>query len=313
MANPNKNSGLKKYSFTHKDKMKIILEIITGASIVIAAIIAAIGSSVSNNNDNHSETTIVDNHSEPIIVNNNNNNNIYISSESNNKDELSENTTTTTYNDTVLYEETSAFSTVPSYTQLPSTSVSFTEPMYNTETSTSYDTEPYYKCKSESSKSTTTTVDIWDVFSNDHSTPKNQTTQKSSVNETTISENIWSDYVYEVTLEKQEPNLLRFTVQGDLNLFSLPDEQIWETAFKSENTSYAARLTTIGKDILSNKVMIFEYKNGGYYYSDTDIPISSYYDNTKDIFIIEVLIDDANLFESASLKNNTISEIHYFN
>ena len=235
-----------------------------------------------------------------------NKNDINITPELKSEDEQMENTTVID-SETLLYEYKNT-STVTNEVQ-DSHFVTTNSPISDSDQSSI--TDDFYTETTYHNKTAETTIVDSSPFYWNYSDDKN--VMESSVNETTISENIWSDYVYEVTLEKQEPNLLRFTVQGDLNLFSLPDEQIWETAFKSENTSYAARLTTIGKDILSNKVMIFEYKNDGYYYSDTDIPISSYYDNTKDIFIIEVLIDDANLFESASLKNNTISEIHYFN
>lgn len=309
MADHDKNSDIKedsKDTLTHKDKMKIKLEIIAGVPIVIAAIIAAIGGSASNNNENHSDSTNVNNNN-PTIVNNNN---IYLPSETEHKDETSE-STTTTYSDTVLYEETSAFSTVPSYTQPPSTSIAYTEPSYNTETSVPHKTEPSYN----SSKSTTTTsddIDVWNILLNDTTTQKNSTTQKSSVKDTTTSEEIWSGYVYQVALEKQKPNLLRFTVQGNLDIFSLQGEQKWETSIKSNGLFYAARLNTIGKEILSNKVYSFEYKNGGIYYYDTDIPITSYYDSTRDVFIIEVTINDQDTFESSSLETNTIAIIHDF-
>ena len=314
MTDHDKKSDIKedsKDTLTHKDKTKIISEIIKGLPVIIAAIIggAAIGYALFSNNNNNNNNN--ENHSDPIIVNNNNNN-IYLPSETEHKDETSE-STTTTYSDTVLYEETSAFSTVPSYTQPPSTSIAYTEPSYNTETSASYDTEPSYNYNNTSSKSTTaTTVDIWEILLNDTSTQKDSTTQKTSVNETTVSEDIWSGYVYQVALEKQKPNLLRFTVQGNLDIFSLQGEQKWETSIKSNGLFYAARLNTIGKEILSNKVYSFEYKNGGIYYYDTDIPISSYYDSTRDVFIIEVTINDQDTFESSSLETNTIAIIHDF-
>lgn len=105
---------------------------------------------------------------------------------------------------------------------------------------------------------------------------------------------------------------MRFTVQGNLDIFSLQGEQKWETSIKSNGLFYAARLNTIGKEILSNKVYSFEYKNGGIYYYDTDIPITSYYDSTRDVFIIEVTINDQDTFESSSLETNTIAIIHDF-
>lgn len=86
MADHDKNSDIKedsKDTLTHKDKMKIKLEIIAGVPIVIAAIIAAIGGSASNNNENHSDSTNVNNNN-PTIVNNNN---IYLPSETEHKDE----------------------------------------------------------------------------------------------------------------------------------------------------------------------------------------------------------------------------------
>lgn len=317
MADHDKNSDIKedsKDTLTHKDKTKIISVTIKKVSAIIIAIIGgAAGYALltnnnnnNNNNENHSDSTNVNNNN-PTIVNNNN---IYLPSETEHKDETSE-STTTTYSDTVLYEETSAFSTVPSYTQPPSTSIAYTEPSYNTETSVPHKTEPSYN----SSKSTTTTsddIDVWNILLNDTTTQKNSTTQKSSVKDTTTSEEIWSGYVYQVALEKQKPNLLRFTVQGNLDIFSLQDEQKWETSIKSNGLFYAARLNTIGKEILSNKVYSFEYKNGGIYYYDTDIPITSYYDSTRDVFIIEVTINDQDTFESSSLETNTIAIIHDF-
>ena len=307
MADHDKNSDIKEDSATNNNEIEKKIGIIAGIVTIIGGIVGIIatflnsnGGSASNNNENHSD---------PIIVNNNNNN-IYLPSETEHKDETSE-STTTTYSDTVLYEETSAFSTVPSYTQPPSTSIAYTEPSYNTETSVPHKTEPSYN----SSKSTTTTsddIDVWNILLNDTTTQKNSTTQKSSVKDTTTSEEIWSGYVYQVALEKQKPNLLRFTVQGNLDIFSLQDEQKWETSIKSNGLFYAARLNTIGKEILSNKVYSFEYKNGGIYYYDTDIPITSYYDSTRDVFIIEVTINDQDTFESSSLETNTIAIIHDF-
>lgn len=307
MADHDKNSDIKEDSATNNNEIEKKIGIIAGIVTIIGGIVGIIatflnsnGGSASNNNENHSD---------PIIVNNNNNN-IYLPSETEHKDETSE-STTTTYSDTVLYEETSAFSTVPSYTQPPSTSIAYTEPSYNTETSVPHKTEPSYN----SYKSTTTTsddIDVWDILLNDTTTQKNSTTQKSSVKDTTTSEEIWSGYVYQVALEKQKPNLLRFTVQGNLDIFSLQDEQKWETSIKSNGLFYAARLNTIGKEILSNKVYSFEYKNGGIYYFDTDIPITSYYDSTRDVFIIEVTINDQDTFESSSLETNTIAIIHDF-
>ena len=178
--------------------------------------------------------------------------------------------------------------------------------------STSYAETTYSNKATESTTLSTTYLETlpfdWDYFNT-------QYTQESSTNAITIGEANEYDLVnsiYEVTLKKCEPNLLRFYVRGNLNLFSLPDEQNWETSFKSNGVLYAAQLTTNGKEILSNKVHTFEYKNGGIYYYDTDIPISSYYDKTRDVFVIEVTIDDPSIFKSSSLENDTISVIHYF-
>lgn len=302
MSNQNNNSN--NNSWKPNDKAIIIAAII-GASATIIGIIAT-----GNDNSNVPNNAEVSNN---IIINNNNSNGNYISSETESNNEQAESTTITS-NETFMYENSNTStswnedSNAAVVTTIPPVS-DFDQSFYK---NTSYAETTYSNKATESTTLSTTYLETlpfdWDYFNT-------QCTQESSTNAITIggaNEYDLMNSVYDVTLEKCEPNLLRFYVRGNLNLFSLPDEQNWETSFKSNGVLYAAQLTTNGKEILSNKVHTFEYKNDGIYYYDTDIPVSSYYDKTRDVFVIEVTIDDPNIFKSASLENNTISIIHYF-
>lgn len=298
---PNQNNNLNNNSWKPNDKAIIIAAII-GASATIIGIIAT-----GNDNSNVPNNAEVSNN---IIINNNGN---YISSETENNNEQAESTTIAS-NETFMYESQNTStswnedSNAAVVTTIPPVS-DFDQSFYK---STSYAETTYSNKATESTTLSTTYLETvpfdWDYFNT-------QYTQESSTNAITIGEANEYDLVnsiYEVTLEKCEPNLLRFYVRGNLNLFSLPDEQNWETSFKSNGVLYAAQLTTNGKEILSNKVHTFEYKNGGIYYYDTDIPVYSYYDKTRDVFVIEVTIDDPNIFKSSSLESDMISVIHYF-
>lgn len=301
---PNQNNNLNNNSWKPNDKAIIIAAII-GASATIIGIIAT-----GNDNSNVPNNAEVSNN---IIINNNNSNGNYISSETESNNEQAESTTITS-NETFMYENSNTStswnedSNAAVVTTIPPVS-DFGQSFYK---NTSYAETTYSNKATESTTLSTTYLETlpfdWDYFNT-------QYTQESSTNAITIdgaNEYDLVNSIYEVTLEKCEPNLLRFYVRGNLNLFSLPDEQNWETSFKSNDVLYAAQLTTNGKEILSNKVHTFEYKNGGIYYYDTDIPVYSYYDKTRDVFVIEVTIDDPNIFKSSSLESDMISIIHYF-
>ena len=252
---PNQNNNLNNNSWKPNDKAIIIAAII-GASATIIGIIAT-----GNDNSNVPNNAEVSNN---IIINNNGN---YISSETENNNEQAESTTIAS-NETFMYESQNTStswnedSNAAVVTTIPPVS-DFDQSFYK---STSYAETTYSNKATESTTLSTTYLETvpfdWDYFNTQYN-------QESSTNAITIGEANEYDLVnsiYEVTLEKCEPNLLRFYVRGNLNLFSLPDEQNWETSFKSNGVLYAAQLTTNGKEILSNKVHTFEYKNGGIYY-----------------------------------------------
>lgn len=305
---PNQNNNSNNNSWKPNDKAIIIAAIIGASATIIGIIVEVIVTG--NDNSNVPNNAEVSNN---IIINNNNSNGNYISSETESNNEQAESTTIAS-NETFMYESQNTStswnedSNAAVVTTIPPVS-DFDQSFYK---NTSYAETTYSNKATESTTLSTTYLETlpfdWDYFNT-------QYTQESSTNAITIdgaNEYDLVNSIYEVTLEKCEPNLLRFYVRGNLNLFSLPDEQNWETSFKSNGVLYAAQLTTNGKEILSNKVHTFEYKNGGIYYYDTDIPVYSYYDKTRDVFVIEVTIDDPNIFKSSSLESDMISVIHYF-